>query len=371
MSSIRATPKGKEKNRLSAKDGMSSIRATTEGKEKNRLSSKDGMSSLRDTTEGKEKNRISTLTIRRNSSEFRQKAFDEVKEKSMTDPSIIHTKAFQLIASDWQKIKEQGPEYTCAICIKQEWRSNVLNLDSKKYKNNADLFARCYQGRHYWLEHCLNSEIFEDRFRERKEYICCSCDKHLLKGKMPPQSFANGLQLYKLEEEVKDLCPLELMLISRILPFMFIIPKHKGAQFGLKGQCVLVPTDLKKVEANLPRACNENCVIPLVLKRRLSDKSYHSKQNIRPTKVNKALDKLKEINPFYQTVHIDNSWEKVSKESDPELWNLLTDENAESDAMLQSDSDEEIEGNDVLLEKQKKIAPCLTQLFCMISMEQM
>ena len=50
----------------------------------------------------------------------------------MTDPSIIHTKVFQIVTLDWQNIKEQGPEYTCAICIKQEWRSNVLNLDSKK-----------------------------------------------------------------------------------------------------------------------------------------------------------------------------------------------------------------------------------------------
>ena len=72
--------------------------------------------------------------------------------------------------------------------------------------------------------------------------------------------------------------------------------------------------------------------------------------------MDKALDKLKKINLFCQTVDIDNSWERVSKESDPELWILLTDENAESDDMLQSDIDQEIEGNDGLLEKQKKIA---------------
>ena len=98
-------------------------------------------------------------------------------------------------------------------------------------------------------------------------------------------------------DELKNLCPLELMLISRIIPFMFIVPKHKGAQFGLKGQCVLVPADLKKIETSLPRACDLNCVISLALKRRLSDKSYHRKQNIRPAKVNRALQKLREINP--------------------------------------------------------------------------
>ena len=33
----------------------------------------------------------------------------------------------------------------------------------------------------------------------------------------------------KIDDELKDLCPLELMLISRVIPFMFIVPKHKGA----------------------------------------------------------------------------------------------------------------------------------------------
>ena len=142
----------------------------------------------------------------------------------------------------------------------------MLNLDSEKHRNHADLFAKCYQGRPYWLEHCLNSEVLEDRFRGREEYICRSYDIHLLKGKMSPQLFANGLQLSKLEEGVKNLCPLELMLISQILSLMFIIPKHKGAQFGLKGQCVLVPADLRGLKLTCPgRACNDNCIIPLVL----------------------------------------------------------------------------------------------------------
>ena len=99
---------------------------------------------------------------------------------------------------------------------------------------------------------------------------------------MPPQCQANGLQLNRIEDELKDLCPLELMLISQIIPFMYIVAKHKGAQFGLKGQCVLVPADLKKIEKSLPRPCDDNCVISLALKRRLSDQSYHRKQNIRP-----------------------------------------------------------------------------------------
>ena len=38
---------------------------------------------------------------------------------------------------------------------------------------------------------------------------------------------------------------------------MFIVAKMKGAWHELKGHCVLVPTDLKKIQTNLPRSCDE------------------------------------------------------------------------------------------------------------------
>ena len=64
-----------------------------------------------------------------------------------------------------------------------------------------------------------------------------------------------------------ELCPIELMLISQIIPFKFIVAKTKGAQDGLKGQCVLVPTDLKEIQTILPRSCDEEYLISLALKR--------------------------------------------------------------------------------------------------------
>ena len=57
----------------------------------------------------------------------------------------------------------------------------------------------------------------------------------------------------------------------------------------------------------MPRTCNNETVISLALKRRLSDISYVNKQNIRPILVNKALEKLIGINPFYCSVCIDDS----------------------------------------------------------------
>ena len=57
------------------------------------------------------------------------------------------------------------------------------------------------------------------------------------------------------------------MLISQVIPFMFIVAKTKGAQDGLKGQCVLVPTDLEEIQTILLRSCDEGYLISLALKR--------------------------------------------------------------------------------------------------------
>ena len=135
------------------------------------------------------------------------------------------------------------------------------------------------------------------------------------------------------------------------------VARTKGAQHGLKGQCVLVPADLKKVQTVLPRSSDEGCLISLALKRRLTDKSAVNKQHIRPAAVNNYLKKLKDINQFYEDVLIDDQWETVSELSDPELWNLLTDENAKSlQSDDQTDSDENIDGNDPIREKQKNMS---------------
>ena len=63
--------------------------------------------------------------------------------------------------------------------------------------------------------------------------------------------------------------------------------------------CFSTIAGLKKVQTILPRSCDEEYLISLALKRRLSDKSAVNKQN-RPafTFVNRALAKLIEINPF-------------------------------------------------------------------------
>ena len=89
----------------------------------------------------------------------------------------------------------------------------------------------------------------------------------MIKNKTSMQAQLNNMVLCPKFSELDRLCPVELMLISQIIPFLFIVAKTKGAQHGLKGQCILVPTDLKNIQTILPRSCNEEYLISLALKR--------------------------------------------------------------------------------------------------------
>ena len=105
-------------------------------------------------------------------------------------------------------------------------------------------------------------DIFSECCTGKSISICKCCHKSFLENKIPMQSQVNNMKL----KELDKLCPTELMLISQIIPFNFIIAKTKVTQHGLKGQYVLVPTDLKKIQTILPRCCNEEYLISLALK---------------------------------------------------------------------------------------------------------
>ena len=247
---------------------------------------------------------------------------------SVVNPSILTKLAFRLIDKDFKTAIQEGPTYICDICWKFEFRRNVIKLKEPKYQ--ADIYNECTTGKSDW--------------------ICKSCHNSMSKNKMPMQAQVNNLELCPTFSELDRLCPIELMLISQIIPFMFIAAKTKAAQHGFKEQCVLVPTDLEKIQTILLRSYDEEYLISLALNRRLIDK-----QQIRPALVNTALQKLTQINPFYSNITIHKEWEDLSEQSDSVLWKLLTDRNAgESNNKDQTDSNDDIEGDDKFKERELK-----------------
>ena len=96
-------------------------------------------------------------------------------------------------------------------------------------------------------------------------------------------------------------------------------------------------------------------MISLALKSRLTDKIVVNKQQICPSLVKMALQKLVQINLFYSNISIHNEWEDLSEQSDLVLWKGLTDKNTqESNNRDRTDSDDDIEGNDKFKEREFK-----------------
>ena len=324
----------KENEKECAKKRMRNVRSSLDETSKERVKTKD---------------RSRKGLAREITKDKRREFFDAVKHHSMVDPCILQTGAFKLIYNEYKDAINEGPTYICDICWKFEFRKNIIKLDSLRYQSS--IFNECSTGKSNW--------------------ICNSCHKTLLKRKMPVQAQANDLKLCPKIKELDILCRLELRLISQIIPFMAISSRAraKSGQCGLKGQCVLVPADIKKIQKVLPRTNNKEYLISLALKRRLSDSNTVDSQMIRPALVNRALEKLQEINPFYKNVLIKDDWEDVTQKSDPELWNILTNdtENSENDVEdnetkndYLTDSDDDNEDIDFSMNKRKhKMAPSI------------
>ena len=136
---------------------------------------------------------------------------------SMTDPCILTTPAFRLIEQEFKDAIKECPTYICDICWKFEFRRNVIKLKETKYQ--ADIYNECTIGKSDWI---------------------CKSHDSISKNKIPMQAQVTNLELCSIFSELDRLCPIELVLISQIIPFMFIVAKTKRAQCGLKEQCVLV-----------------------------------------------------------------------------------------------------------------------------------
>jgi hypothetical protein len=196
-----------------------------------------------------------------------------------------------------------GPTYACSICYRMLYRTSVKHLNDTLRNKIQTLSLVLASG--------------------TKDWICVTCSNYVSKNKIPPQARSNNMALVESPEKLKVLCCLEKQLISKIIPFMKIFSLPKGSQHGLKGQVVLVPSDIKGTARSLPRDTQDAQLIALNLKRRLSDKSAYCKEFIRPKVVNEALQYLMNINEHYSDITHNDTWTEDSRKHDESLWNVV------------------------------------------------
>ena len=235
-----------------------------------------------------------------------------------------------------------GPDFICVSCHGKMFQSSVQKFTNRLMNEINEKIS---------LDECIADlnlftriEIVDSRSREpdsfAKErefgdrYICKTCLKYLRKGKLPPSSVMNNLQLHETDAELKEqdleLTELEAALISKNIIFQKIFQLPRSRWTGLKDRIINVPiTDdsIMNTLVQLPRTPTEAGLIGISLKRKKEMKNDHIKQMINPDRVFRMLNKLKmKGNPHYQNLHTPESFIRKCAETDKEGLELMFDD---------------------------------------------
>ena len=219
------------------------------------------------------------------------------------------------------KVK-RAADYICCCCNRLMYECGVVIFNENKYQ--IDFIDQI----------CEFRKVSVDG----KEWICRNCHICLKRGKLPSQAKCNGLSLCTIPEELNDLNPLEIRLISQRIPFMKLVSLPRGKQVGIQGPAVNVPTYLDIVCEQFPRLPTECQIISLKLKRKLDYRKAYIHDYVCPEKVLKALEWLKQNNPLYKEIDINHTWRHDCENSDPELWNAMTNSRHEDRFEIDDDA---------------------------------
>ena len=226
----------------------------------------------------------------------------------------------------FKKSVRYGPIFPCISCEQMMFEKGVSrlergildNIKSACGKKDKTLFNRVFK---YKLRDLSFQVSFETCF-----FICHTCKKYLMKGKLPPMSAANNLGLSMVPDDIL-LTELENNLIGRKILFkkIFLLPISRIA--AMKDKLVNVPIeeeDISKTIELLPRTPVDGGLIEVKLKRKASYKNHHRQEYIDPGKLFKALDFLKSAgNPYYQNVLNAEEYRSHCQTNDPEGFELL------------------------------------------------
>ncbi len=209
------------------------------------------------------------------------------------------TSDYEYLLSQARKAMLEMPILACTVCHRARFREQVKLCHRNKYPQ-SELVLKCFTGKYIHLcsADCNDSSV--DHEKKKKEWICFTCHRHLLKGNMPPQAAVNNLWLDDIPAEIKSLNALEMHLVSIVQPFMKIVPLPRGGQKGIRGQMVCVPANLQRTADSLPWTLNTNNLIRVKLKRKQQYKGHHLYMVVNQERVMSALRKLMEINPAYK-----------------------------------------------------------------------
>ncbi|XP_063420756.1 uncharacterized protein LOC134705970 [Mytilus trossulus] len=194
----------------------------------------------------------------------------------------------------------EGPLYVCSSCSQTWFKEGVVRMST--VKSSFKLLEKCKSG----IKSVNNIE-----------WVCLTCKRHLMSGKIPECSVGNNMKFPPIPNELLGLTNLEQRLISPRIPFMSIRQQPRGGQLCMKGNVVNVPADINKTVRVLPRTLDNDETVFVKLKRKISFKHSVAQEMIRPNRVIDAVKLLTSKNLFKsEGIHIDSNWSLESRSNE-------------------------------------------------------
>ena len=167
---------------------------------------------------------------------------------------------------DFRTSVENGCIFICVCCNRRCFDTNVVEY-------NEQFTASIEEDYPDLLERCVQSLSGSDSV-QGKQCICHICKNYLKRGKMPPMSTRNGLDIVDLKDSKRnklELSELEATLIAKNIIFMKIFHLPKSRWSAVKDKTVNVPIQgdaVLQTVSNFPRMPCEAGIIPVKLKRK-------------------------------------------------------------------------------------------------------
>ena len=214
---------------------------------------------------------------------------------------------------------KKGRIYECVSCHRKCFETSILPLPLNFERDIDENYPPIYRE--------SIGEIKTKRI-DNRYYWCLTCKNYITKGKLPPLSNQNSLDVFDLTkyEELK-LSELENCLIARNILFqkVYLMPKSRWP--AIKDRTINIPimeSDVINTVKMLPRTPSEAGLIPVSLKRKLSYKQSHKRQYVSVPKVLQSLDTLKKLgNKHYQFVSNIDGFKERYEAKDIDDYNLV------------------------------------------------
>ena len=239
------------------------------------------------TENAKEKSRQRNATANAKEKCRQRNATENAKTKSHKRKQTMKENAeFTNRVDAFKNAVKEGPYYICVVCNRCLYKKTVKHFDQSSYETEYGyLFTPV--------------ESFD-----HNNYICLTCDRHIVKKQIPCQAVWNKLRLDELPEDIACLNRLEKILISKRILFKKVTIMPKGQQPKIKGAVCNIPVRADAISNCLPRAPDSNGIIFIKLKRKISFRGHVFFESVRPDCIKNALEYLKSFNPFYSNVLI-------------------------------------------------------------------